>query len=111
MKYAFCTLLSSVDYLNAVLILNKSIKQSKSQYPLVVMVTENLQNNKGLITTLQENKINIAIVPVLHYSPSTIDEWKDHPVLNTASKLNILNLNDWDKLVYLDADMVLMKNL
>ena len=45
MRYAFCTLLSSKDYLVPVLILNRNLHDINSQYPLIVMVTNNIIND------------------------------------------------------------------
>lgn len=107
---AFCTLLSSMDYLNSVLILNESIKQSKSSYPLMVMVTKDLINENNLYETLRRKDIIVEIIPKLHYSIITRLKHQNKAVLNTASKMNILNMHQYDKLVYLDADMFLLKN-
>lgn len=111
MNYAYCTLLSSLDYLNAVLILNKSLRYVKSKYPLMVMVTEDLtKNNKELFNLLRKHGIIPEEVPKLSYSNITKQKYAGQGVLNTASKINILNMHDYDKLVYLDADMFVLKN-
>ena len=46
MNKAYITLLSSEDYLEAVLVLNYSLRLVNSQYPLVVYVTNQVYNNE-----------------------------------------------------------------
>jgi hypothetical protein len=45
MNYAYITLLSSYDYLDAVLVLNASLKSQDTKYPLVCAVTEDIYDN------------------------------------------------------------------
>ena len=110
MKMAYCTLLSSEDYLDAVLILNKSLRDVNSQYPLVVMVTNNIANDQ-LIFILNANGIIWEVIDYLSYSQNMQIKYKNYSVLNTASKLQIFSLKHWDKLVYIDADTLVLKNI
>jgi hypothetical protein len=70
-KKAFITLLSSVDYLPAVLVLNKSLRLAKSNYELVVAVTEDIIDKVQL--PLIEEGIFIEKIPKLSYTKKVID--------------------------------------
>lgn len=109
-RKAYVTLLSTENYLDAVLVLNKSLKEVKSKYPLLVMITDMIVSKK-LIHILEKNDILFSIIPTLNYSNKTEKKFKGHTVLNTASKLNIFKLKEWDKLVYIDADSIVLKNI
>ena len=55
---------------------------------------------------LHKYNINYIIVPTLQYTEEAKQYWqnKSTTIFNTASKLNLFNQTDLDKLVYLDAD-------
>lgn len=112
-KYAYVTLLSTKDYLNAVLVLNKSLKNVKSQYPLLVMVVDTIFNTE-LKTIFQYHAINYEVVSPLQYSQTVQEKYRDtesKTVLNTASKIQLFTLKNWDKLVYIDADALVLQNI
>ena len=115
-KMGYVTLLSSENYLKAVLVLAYSLQVVKSQYPLVVMTTEDMKNekmtNKEIINILCSvpNIIHVT-APNLKYCDEIQKEWKNHNVLNTASKIQIFSLRDWDKLIYIDADTIVISNI
>lgn len=109
MNYAYVTLLSSIDYLPAILILNNNLKTIGSQYPLYVMITEDIYNDVKMY--IEKESIHYIIVPVLHYSQATIDFTKDKRMLSIASKMNIFTLTQFDKVIYLDADCFILKSI
>ena len=112
--YAYVTLLSSEDYLPAVLILNQSLKNVNSQFPLLVAVTENIfENVKPYL--IQEN-ILYKVIPFLHYSQGTQEKWlNQYPeakyTLNIASKFVIFKFYEYDKLVFIDSDVLVYQNI
>lgn len=106
-KYAFITLLSSNNYLNAVLTLNESLKLVNSKFPLIVAVTQNLDD--VIFDTLNRNNIYYKKIPqlILKSEKSYIKK----SIYNTNSKFYIFaNFYEWDKLVYIDADSLFFKN-
>lgn len=109
MQQVFVTLLSSDDYLKPVLILNTNLKQLNSKYPLLVMVTDNITQNT--INYLQKENILYTIVPQIEYSEQIKIHDAGKSVLNTASKLNIFDLKQYDKIVYFDADCIFLSNI
>lgn len=108
MKYGYVTLLSTENYLDAVLVLNESLKANNAQYPLIAMVPQDLVAT--VRPKLEKADIVIEIIKRLQYSEKTCESRADKAVLNTASKIEIFTLTRWDKLVYLDADTVVLKN-
>ena len=111
MNMAYCTLLSSEDYLDAVLVLYQSLQAVKAQYPLFVIVTEQVANNRNILLILNSAGILYDVVKTLSYSDQTKQGNENGTVLNTASKIQIFTMKQWDKLVYLDADILILKNL
>lgn len=109
-KKAFVTLLSTKNYLKAVLILNKSIKENKSSYPLVCGVTEDIFT-QDIVKPLLDSGVIVEKIETLSYSEGTLDKWKGRSVLNTASKLSLFDLKNYDKLCYIDADTFLLDNI
>ena len=111
MKMAYCTLLSSEDYLDAVLVLNQSLRAVKSQYPLFVMITKPVASNQKLLMILNSASIFYKIIEPLQYSIESLIKHSGESVLNTASKLQIFNIREYDKLIYIDADTLVLKNI
>lgn len=106
--------MSSEDYIEGVLVLNESLKRVGSKYPLLVAVTENIYDK--CFNRLRNAGALPAKINKLFYSEKTYEDvkrkWPDQKsVLNTASKLNIFSFTDWDKLVYIDADVLVLKNM
>lgn len=86
-NYIYTTLLSSVDYIWGVLILNQSLKKVHSKYLLIVCITTEMSSNEKIIDILNKENINYLIVRTIPYNPNTIDLKGN--ILNTASKIQI----------------------
>lgn len=115
-KQGFVTLLSSENYIEAVLILNASLRAVQSKYPLIVACTPSIIKNERIIAALlAENCIVEPIAPLRF--PKDLEDilQKDYPnlpnLLNTGAKLEVFSLKHYDKLVFLDADGFLVKNI
>ena len=109
MNQAFVTLLSSIDYIPAICSLNANLIEVESKFPLYVMVTENIYDEAIKYLLLED--IKYIKVPVVYYSKLTRDNTKDPRLLSIASKMNIFTLHQFDKVVYLDADCVILDNI
>lgn len=109
-RFAYVTLLSSEDYLDAVLVLHESLKDVQAKFPLICGVTKNL-NSTQLITKLMSSGIHIEWIEPLEYSAGTQAKYPGKVVLNTASKVNLFNLVNYDKLCYIDADTIVVNNI
>lgn len=103
------TLLSSTDYLMAVLVLNQSLNNVKSQYPLLVVITEEICTSEIVHIFNLEN--------ILYYKVSSL-QYKNPPfaqvkpsIINTASKIQIFSLPFEEKFIFLDADVLIQENI
>ena len=111
-RYAYVTLLSTTDYLDAVLVLNKSLQRVNSKYPLLVMVVDTIFTPE-MENCFRQHGIYSTTVSPLEYCQEVQDEYRDTTptVLNTASKIQLFTLKNWDKLVYIDADVLVIQNM
>lgn len=101
-NYAYITLATNETYLIYAAYLQASLKINNSQYPLIIMITEDLQDNKYL-----KYFNNVITIPHLQFSYRIhIDRY-----VNTINKFYMFNLIEYDKLIFLDADMVLFTNI
>lgn len=113
MQYAYITLLSTDNYLEGVLVLNESLKLVNSKYKLVVLVTsqvshsvENTLNRLGIPTIRKE--MNILPSKKLQVQNERVgyNYWN-----NTFDCLLVFDLIEFDKIVFLDSDMMVIENI
>lgn len=109
-NYAYITLLSSEDYLDAVLVLAMSLNKTKNSFPLVVAVVDDILTPE-IEYLLKNFGCQIEVIPRIYYSTTTQNSHIGHPVLNTASKIQIFDFNQYDKLIYIDSDVVVLENI
>lgn len=109
MNNAYITLLSSVDYLPATLILNQNLKDVKSVYPLLVAVTENIFSE--VQPYLEKENILYKIIPFMTYSKKIQEDFSGTHILNIASKFALFKFYEYDKLIYLDSDILIYENI
>ena len=108
MKYAFVTVLSTNNYYKGVVALFESIKKTNTKYNnYVVVVNEDIHNyiindlkNRGYIV-IKKDKITFDSVDNKVYK-----YWH-----NTFDKFHVFDLDEYDKIVYLDSDMMVVKNI
>lgn len=112
MKYAYITLLNTEEYLNGVLVLNESLKIVNAKYPLIVAITDEISEgtqkllNKRKIETIKIEKMEVPEGIKEKNSKGIFAHWS-----NTFDKLKIFELTEFDKLVFLDSDMYIRKNI
>ena len=53
LKYSYVTLLSSQEYILPVLVLNQSLLNVKSQYPLLVLITDDVAKDNYILNVLK----------------------------------------------------------
>ncbi len=111
-KYTYLTLLGSDDYLQGTIALIRSLKMQKSKYPITVLVTDNVSNM--VLDYLKLNNIKYKIAKKIE-APNSIKKnngknsysnWT-----NTFSKLLIFGMVEYDKIVFLDSDMLILRNI
>ena len=113
-NYSYITLLSDDSYIYGVILLSESLKEVKSQYPLEVLVTPNV--TKPILNVLDQLQLSYKII-----EPIKRDDFIDYNKKLSArftkiwelclSKLKIWTLTQFDKIIYLDNDTLILKNL
>lgn len=113
MRLAYCTLLGSNDYFQGVLGLVASLRNTKCQYPLVVMVTDEVDNQYiQYLSSLP--KVSIEFVKPIQINQEILKKnaQNNQPKwTNSFTKLNMFGLINYDKLVFIDSDMYVLSNL
>lgn len=110
-RYAWVTLLSSKDYLRAVQVLAYSMSAVRSQYRLVVGITENILDESLVSQLICFKNVECVTIPTLIYGDKTQLLHQGKSVLNTGSKIALITLDYWDKLIYIDADTLVIENI
>lgn len=114
-KYSYVTILTDDSYTYGICLLIESMKKVNTKYPLLVLITEDvsepsLEILRQLNIKIQKiNKIQISDYIYSHNFQinSTLSvTWK-----NCWTKFQIFNLIEYDKIVFLDADIMILKNL
>ena len=115
-NYAYVTMATSKNYLPGLMAMYLSLKQTGTHIPLYAMLPHNLVvAEPKAIDSLQKSGVNI-----LKYSHSVdipqqlIDNnatQGDHRFSHTFDKLLIFGLTQFDKIVFLDADIQILHSL
>ena len=108
----FITICTSDSYVPGVLALNRSLKAVESRYPLYLLTTSQLSDTS--LTQIKGEGIE-----VLFDAPITPGAYVRHQNEingspnwnNTFFKLRIFGLTQFDKLIYLDSDMIVAANI
>jgi lipopolysaccharide biosynthesis glycosyltransferase len=112
---AFVTLvMHQAHYIKGALVMGYSLKLTKTKYHVVCMVTKDIFNNYNDILKLVFD--DVILVPYIKYQTEALatkkqqtiyNEWKDF----SFTKWNCLNLVQYNKVCFLDADLVIKKNI
>jgi glycogenin glucosyltransferase len=98
-----------MSYTKGLSVLAKSFQCVKSKYPLYVAIPQNRE--AGL-----REYINVLGLPVLECDDISLDQNLQNANVvsswnQTFFKLNIMRLTQFDKIVFVDADMLLLQNI
>ena len=110
-KYTYCTLLTSESYLDAVVALNYCLNKVGTKYPLLVLCSNVIAPET--LTLLETYNIKYQLFKDLRdnlwdldfYNPTLID------YNSKVNKIYSFLLKDYEKVLYLDADIIPLKNL
>lgn len=115
-KWTWVTLLTSTSYLPGAILLAHSLHTHKSEYPLLILITPSFPPSLVLMLTREAALTNSSILsieplsPPPHNTPATLiaSRFKD-----TWTKLRVFELHKYgyEKLVFLDADMLVLRNM
>lgn len=110
----YLTVLSTENYLEGVFVLYNSLKKINTKYPFGVFVSKDIKEStikileqQGILI-IRDREENIICNRILEKNNKNIDfsYWN-----NTLDKLKIFNLIEFKKIVYLDSDMIVLKNI
>lgn len=105
---AYITLLSTLSYIPGVIVLHDSVKRTNSPYPFWVAVSSIIPQDVD--DKLRDRGMNVIRLPSPIDIPLTFKENSGHWG-NTFDKIHLFGLTRFSKLVYLDSDMIVLKNL
>lgn len=104
------TLLSSDNYLDGMLVMARSLKQARAGYPLLVLTSPGLSD--ATRHTLTAFGLATRDLPGRFTLPEDIMDKIDVPRWRgTFDKLEAFNLVDFEKVVFIDADMMISRNI
>ena len=110
-RYAYVTLTSNDLFVPGAITVIKSLRLCKASYPIYCMVSEEVsEENKSKITAAGSE---VLVVPKIHSVSSGVDGDRFEIGKNwlTFTKLNVFNLTQFDKIVYIDADCIVLQNV
>jgi lipopolysaccharide biosynthesis glycosyltransferase len=109
-RRAWLTLLCNDEYLFGVLALIRSLKRSKTIYPLVVLIVED-KVSKEVEQQIINEGCSIKHIQDLYPKEDSSNLAFEHLIF-TWTKLRAFEMTDVaDKCVFLDADMIILQNL
>lgn len=105
-RYAWVTLSTEPEYLPGAIALARSLRRSQSKYPLIVMVTPD--SDPSMIDTLHSEGCEVRVV-----EPIVISAWSyaSPRYANVWTKLRVWGFDDMDRVVFLDTDMLVLRNM
>ena len=114
-NYSYVTLLTNDSYVYGVALLVESMQRVKTKYPLHVLIINEV--HKATIEILNQLGVTyeyVDIIPTpndiyehnLRFEPNTAATWR-----NCWTKFHIFHQTQFDKIVFLDADLMILKNL
>ena len=101
---SYVCVLSTDDYLEGVLVLDYNLKQLFTRYPLLCLINESISDRTKKI--LEYFDIKYKVVKSISYSSSSYERWN-----YTFDKLNVFSLTEYDKVIYLDSDFLILKDI
>lgn len=106
---AWVTLLTQPGYLIGVRALARSLQLHESHYPLVVMVTDNIAHDAR--TRLEQEGCKVIGVAPLRPGAHLEDRYANARFAEVWTKLTVWTLTDYTRIVFLDADMLVTRNM
>ncbi|RKP34378.1 nucleotide-diphospho-sugar transferase, partial [Dimargaris cristalligena] len=111
MSYAYVTLVTSNDYAQGAVVLAHSLRQSGTSYPLVCLITP------STLTPAATDILYTSFDRVVPVSPFDSGDHTNLKLLGrpdlgvTWTKFELWRLTEYSKIVFLDADTLVLRNL
>ncbi|KAI9679774.1 MAG: glycogenin glucosyltransferase [Caeruleum heppii] len=106
---AYCTLLTSDDYLPGAMVLAHSLRDAGTTKKIVIMVTS---DTLSASTIDQLKRLYDDVVPVARVTnklPANLFLMNRPDLHSTFTKINLWRLHQYRKIVYIDADVVALR--
>ena len=107
--FAWVTLLTQPNYLAGVKALRRSLQQSGTRWPLVVMTTEAIPLADR--QTLQAEGCVVRPVEPLYPNRELQQHYASAQFGEVWTKLRVWQLTDYERVAFLDADMLVLQNM
>ena len=104
---AFVSIITTDDYLPGLLVLYKSLMATDTAYPFLTLLTKNI--SAKTISELKKHHIPHKIIGETIKNPTNVNH--HHRWFPTYSKLHVFNQTQYNKIVYLDVDMLILRNI
>lgn len=114
-NYSYVSLLTDDSYAYGVTLLVESMSKVKTKYPLHVLITEDVST--AVIEMLRQLKVTYELINKIPISEElnthnfAIDKRKATIWQYSWTKFQIFNLTQFNKIVFLDADIMILKNI
>ena len=111
-SYAFATLLCDDVMLDSVLVLGASIRHVNSTFPFIVLTLANLSSDAR--RQLQHPRSGVTRLHDIEQLTYPFQVSKAALIMNKPcrySKLHLWNMTEYSKIVFLDADVMLLRNV
>lgn len=114
-NYTYMTLLTNNTYVQGVILLNETLKKVKSKYPLIVLVTNEVA--QATLDILDYLEIKWKLVDIIKFNDTlqtfANQQLNSHIIIpyNILTKLQIYYQYEYDKICYLDSDIMILRNI
>ena len=110
MKYAYVTILSTNEYYPGVIALFESLKKTNTKYNEFVVIVNELIDEE-IINKLKEKEYKIINRKSIDCSSFISNKGYYNYWTHTFDKFHVFDLIEYDKIVYLDSDLYILKNI
>lgn len=108
MNNAYVTVINDNSYIPGLRVLFTSLKKTCPRYPMYVLVPH---DNEKVLDQIDESEFNCILSDSLYIDDTDASLNEKRYWNNTFFKLQIMNLTQFDKIVYIDSDMLVLNNL
>ena len=99
-NFAYITLAAAPIYLKGAQFLHHSLKKVNSQYPLIIMIPEDVKEELDL----SSNEYNYTFIPTWKFKNTERYGY-------TLNKFQVFNFTEYQKIIFLDADVFMLENI
>ena len=99
--------MTSDNYLPGLLVLHNSLVNTNAKFPFLVLLTKDI--SMDVVSIIKKRHISFEVIERDISNPTDVE--RTHRWFSTYSKLNVFNQTKFDKIVYLDADTFVLRNI